>query len=305
MFQSAPRSYLRGDVERIGIARAAQCFNPRAGVTSGAILAGQRLAVLRACFNPRPGVTSGAIVLKGPEGRAADVSIRAPELPPGRSMTLTPPPTPKPVSIRAPELPPGRCALPLLSTGPRSCFNPRPGVTSGAMPGGVQGAAPRAVSIRAPELPPGRSTAFATAAQGAKFQSAPRSYLRGDHIDRRREPRHPSFNPRPGVTSGAIAARRELRVREEVSIRAPELPPGRSTAACAATSMRLFQSAPRSYLRGDLTIRDAATGRVRFNPRPGVTSGAIRRRVFTRAQGIGFNPRPGVTSGAIFSSPLS
>ena len=84
LFQSAPRSYPRGD-------KSVQSFAP-----------------IARSFNPRPGVTPGAISswLRG--NQEHPVSIRAPELPPGRCNEYARMAGGHRVSIRAPELPPGR-----------------------------------------------------------------------------------------------------------------------------------------------------------------------------------------------------
>ena len=204
LFQSAPRSYPRGDSK-------ASMSPPESR-----------------SFNPRPGVTPGAMLLLQFFDVFAVVSIRAPELPPGRSQNRRLRAVAGRVSIRAPELPPGRFASGTVMPEwyfqfqsaprsyprgdrdqPRDCtlragFNPRPGVTPGAIysagfikqrelvsirapelpPGrSVDGggiASGDDVSIRAPELPPGRCSRHYAMRGYCVFQSAPRSYPRGD-----------------------------------------------------------------------------------------------------------------------------
>ena len=83
------------------------------------------------------------------------------------------------------------------------------------------------VSIRAPELSPGRPAVFATPKAVVVFQSAPRSYPRGDSVD-------PS----------------------------------------KMLSTLKFQSAPRSYPRGDKSAGSLTRTFCSFNPRPGAIPGA-------------------------------
>ena len=107
------------------------------------------------------------------------------------------------VSIRAPrELLPGDAIVVRVSASAGS-FNPRPGITSGAIP-----------YFRRWNL-----TAIL-------FQSAPRNYFRGDDCGEAQDRRLSCFNPRPGITSGAIPSMVSSRERSHrVSIRAPELLP--------------------------------------------------------------------------------
>ena len=85
-----------------------------------------------------------------------NVSIRAPELLPGRSATTVANSTAYFVSIRAPELLPGRCVLV------------------------ARAVLDKWVSIRAPELLPGRLRRQHVSIGEIEFQSAPRNYFRGD-----------------------------------------------------------------------------------------------------------------------------
>src|SRR5436190_1341540 len=84
------------------------------------------------------------------------VSIRAPERAPGRLPSNCKLSAVNTVSIRAPERAPGRPAWLRANLVRLTGFNPRPGASSGA------------------------TSAFTGAARIIKFQSAPRSELRGD-----------------------------------------------------------------------------------------------------------------------------
>ena len=208
---------------------------------------------------------------------AKEVSIRAPVLRPGRLRSRRQSEGFEPVSIRAPVLRPGRLAgsrlyihdakvsirAPVLRPGRLhgdarqnlnpSCFNPRPGPSTGATH-----------LVHRPAL-------------ADLFQSAPRSFDRGDHRTSTGGRGRACFNPRPGPSTGAtcmlpgllgpdfvsirapvlrpgrLQGSGEVTAHEQVSIRAPVLRPGRLDLVERWATLHKFQSAPRSFDRGDLT----------------------------------------------------
>ena len=177
-------------------------------------------------------------------------------------------------------------------------FNPRPGAIPGATLPRRRGHLLRHVSIRAPELSPGRParslfrvsiSLFQSAPRSYPrgdlrvllpapspwlFQSAPRSYPRGDTRESRTGTTSTSFNPRPGAIPGATRRHPGNPQGAQVSIRAPELSPGRPLARMAHAPASEFQSAPRSYPRGDQTPASGTATLFCFNPRPGAIPGA-------------------------------
>ena len=122
----------------------------------------------------------------------------------------------------------GDCSRPAKSIRP-ACFNPRPGLATGATTLSPDMQAFVQVSIRAPVSRPGRPPTICTAG----------SLLR-------------SFNPRPGLATGATEKPVNQPHPSSVSIRAPVSRPGRQASCSSHQPKRLFQSAPRSRDRGDL-----------------------------------------------------
>ena len=79
-----------------------------------------------------------------------------------------------------------------------SCFNPRPGLATGATQSAAAADLVIAVSIRAPVLRPGRLTEQASAALAdSLFQSAPRSCDRGDAVKMGRKTHARAFQSAP------------------------------------------------------------------------------------------------------------
>ncbi len=178
-------------------------------------------------------------------------------------------------------------------------FNPRPGASSGATCSHSQVDSRPRVSIRAPERAPGRPHQTAPLRSIKKFQSAPRSELRGDlryatkrswagTVSIRAPERAPGrlilvgcwvmYNkfqsaPRSGLRGDSIALYTAAPITEFQSAPRSELrgDPRPLEAPALATP---FQSAPRSELRGDLRAINTVTGLACFNPRPGANSGA-------------------------------
>ncbi len=183
LFQSAPRSYPRGDVLRRVGSLVSVCFNPRPGAIPGATAGKRPVSRAGACFNPRPGAIPGATQPSG-LGRGWGSCFN-----------------PRPGAI------PGATPRMRSSARPPKSFNPRPGAIPGATQSRKVVRADFRVSIRAPELSPGRPDAFWKTVALSVFQSAPRSYPRGDILQ-----------------------------------------------TCGKSSMTMFQSAPRSYPRGDVPL---------------------------------------------------
>ncbi len=178
------------------------------------------------------------------------------------------------------------------------CFNPRPALASGTTQNQPQ------QSNEPPRFNPRPALASGT----TRIISASLRAL-------------PSFNPRPALASGTTGYRRNQRVNQRVSIRAPlsragRLDPLRQRDPLPAVSIRAplsragrrltkgrvsqlvkFQSAPRSRERDDPQtereadaldlFQSAPRSRERDDPSP-----------WTRCAGIcGFNPRPALASG--------
>ena len=160
---------------------------------------------------------------------------------------------------------------------------------------------PCVVSIRAPVSRPGRPARVQPAVIRSGFQSAPRSRDRGDSSCNASGSPYQSFNPRPGLATGATS-----RMSESIASRHAR-----------------FQSAPRSRDRGDsfdfcsfgfgdgVSIRAPVSrpGRLLpessnctrsdcFNPRPGLATGATSSHRMIATTEACFNPRPGLATGA-------
>ena len=154
------------------------------------------------------------------------------------------------------------------------------------------------VSIRAPHFHAGRPDQGVTRVDTGAFQSAPRTFMRGDMRVIAVHDGIERFNPRPALSCGATnasqlrstpsdvsiraphfhAGRREGLVKNVlvliVSIRAPHFHAGRPGSATMDMMRSLFQSAPRTFMRGDrLPGRGRQPGRG-FNPRPALSCGA-------------------------------
>ena len=124
------------------------------------------------------------------------------------------------------------------------------------------------VSIRAPHFHAGRPGSATMDMMRSLFQSAPRTFMRGDRLPGRGRQPGRGFNPRPALSCGATGTlpfgqnriqvsiraphfhagrrrpRQKVRQRQKVSIRAPHF-----HGACALSEW--FQSAPRTFMRGD------------------------------------------------------
>ena len=135
------------------------------------------------------------------------------------------------------------------------------------------------------------------------FQSAPRSRERGDSARSSPCPGRSSFNPRPALASGATF---EFPIKDEharVSIRAPLSRAGRLRRVVSAAPLMLFQSAPRSRERGDITIGFIVGRLERFNPRPALASGATRP-VAARCQSRNVSIRAPLSRAGRLTSPV-
>ena len=154
------------------------------------------------------------------------------------------------------------------------------------------------VSIRAPHFHAGRPLHISTDTAADLFQSAPRTFMRGDAPRHRRSPglllfqsaprtfmrgdllrrvyrrRVRSFNPRPALSCGATKKRAVRNALQAVSIRAPHFHAGR----------RASEPRPARW-RG-------------FNPRPALSCGATRTCPARSPSSIRFNPRPALSCGA-------
>ncbi len=173
-----------------------------------------------------------------------------PGLATGATRALGPVKSSRQVSIRAPVSRPGRPHPPLRRQN-KMCFNPRPGLATGATRALVQRQARGTVSIRAPVSRPGRRRA-----------------------------------KRIAGTSG------------DVSIRAPVSRPGRPGAAGFKVMLNTFQSAPRSRDRGDLLVPKLATMDDKFQSAPRSRDRGDVKIGRLTLTGRRFNPRPGLATGA-------
>ena len=246
MFQSAPRPFDRGDrctrapikpEERVNVSIRAPAFRP------GRLDHRDRWSKTSdPSFNPRPGLSTGAITAdrSGPRRRGQGFNPR-----PGLSTGAIPraplPRTSSPGFNPRPAFRPGRFVVRYARHYAR-CFNPRPGLSTGAIRRGRDRRrwSPDAVSIRAPAFRPGR------------LDSRTKVYAYEDIGI--------GFNPRPGLSTGAMCT--------SSSTRWPHAPG--------------FQSAPRPFDRGD-SARSCSSRhytQIRFNPRPGLSTGAIATHSF-------------------------
>ena len=178
------------------------------------------------------------------------VSIRAPVSRPGRHMERLRESASGGVSIRAPVSRPGR--------------HDHSSIVGDAA----------VVSIRAPVSRPGRPSKPGCGQPPARFQSAPRSRDRGDRPRRSKPWPGCCFNPRPGLATGATGASGFTAAGDLVSIRAPVSRPGRRVHPMAATgfvpvSIRAPVSRPGRLVRHIIGMHP-----YRFNPRPGLATGA-------------------------------
>ena len=275
MFQSAPRPHDRGDTFPICGVHLQPGFNPRPGLTTGATdalaFANKVLVVSIRAPASRP----GRPYRHGRVRRPRHVSIRAPASRPGRLATMLQPCRRSSFqSAPRPHDRGDRCETRAIKD-PRG-FNPRPGLTTGATGKLNTSRETGPVSIRAPASRPGRrilarkptaSKAFQSAPRPhdrgddpfdlflraiQQFQSAPRPHDRGDFNMGMMTGWKSSFNPRPGLTTGATrpfppSLWLQLRFNPR-----PGLTTGAtSSSTSGCTEHAAFQSAPRPHDRGD------------------------------------------------------
>ena len=156
-FQSAPRPCDRGDRRRGRRCPQFRLFQSAPRPCDRGDPGERRRRWSGRCFNPRPGLATGATRCRSKWTGLLVVSIRAPALRPGRRSNAVEDSPAQIVSIRAPALRPGRQhrlssgdALDEFQSAPRpcdrgdgkwcwlksnlDCFNPRPGLATGATP---------------------------------------------------------------------------------------------------------------------------------------------------------------------------
>ncbi len=162
------------------------------------------------------------------------------------------------------------------------------------------------VSIRTPVLRPGRLSGSGGHDQTFTFQSAPRSFDRGDTcFSRTRTPFHgfqsaprsfdrgdqPSYPSKPGMVFQSAPRSFDR---------------GDGTSLLKRLPVIGFQSAPRSFDRGDSASQFAPRRlTICFNPHPGPSTGATCAVTCGRARWVCFNPHPGPSTGATSSLPVS
>ena len=200
-----------------------------------------------------------------------------------------------------------------------SCFNPRPAPSCGATAMGSRHFHPDRVSIRAPHLRAGRQvhphpqvtvrkfqSAPRTFVRGDVsksrwaeerewFQSAPRTFVRGDVCPGQHQQQADGFNPRPapscGATDGQIGKARNLLV----SIRTPHLRAGRLKIYDTIKTLDMFQSAPRTFVRGDrwLVCTSIPTQKFQSAPRTFVRGDSGRCKLRSHKKLIHYFRQPG------------
>ena len=117
------------------------------------------------------------------------------------------------------------------------------------------------VSIRAPHFHAGRRYHPPNCIRCQRFQSAPRTFMRGDRWMRQLTGLAARFNPRPALSCGATSRNCSGARGYGVSIRAPHFHAGRRCASMSAVATLRFQSAPRTFMRGDqAAVADAVDG---------------------------------------------
>ena len=164
----------------------------------------------------------------------------------------------------------GKSAVP-----PHPCFNPRPGLATGATQVRILPGLLVCVSIRAPVSRPGRprGTMLVQATGGVSIRA-------------------------PVSRPGRQYHRHHEQRKHTVSIRAPVSRPGRLRLRRRLRRMMKFQSAPRSRDRGDSPPASPLRPAYRFNPRPGLATGATEQQQSCPRRQQCFNPRPGLATGA-------
>ena len=101
-----------------------------------------------------------------------------------------------------------------------------------------------------------------------RFQSAPRTFMRGDRDGAQHPARPARFNPRPALSCGATKILRGCVILSGVSIRAPHFHAGRHAYCWADVIAAQFQSAPRTFMRGDLQGGQTTSGDILFQSAP-------------------------------------
>ena len=273
-FQSAPRPCDRGDAQAAHHHRPFAGFNPRPGLATGATsdyytttnysvfqsaprpcdrgdIAVGTIGALVFMFQSAPRPCDRGDSSPADSTRTDTVSIRAPALRPGRPVGAW-----QPASVAVFQSAPRPCDRgdpgSRLSVKQPPCFNPRPGLATGATRSGGGGIRRDCVSIRAPALRPGRPLMTGQRLSPRTFQSAPRPCDRGDHGLTACPPCVACFNPRPGLATGATVQ------------------------AVLLLAAGGFQSAPRPCDRGDQTRKGCSPLGTCFNPRPGLATGATK-----------------------------
>ena len=204
-------------------------------------------------------------------------------------------------------------------------FNPRPALSCGATIILPYIFANVFVSIRAPHFHAGRPLMAANVDQPSLFQSAPRTFMRGDHSAQMMTAHIISFNPRPALSCGATNESSVGGTQGTVSIRAPHFHAGRRPRGGGYAGDWMFQSAPRTFMRGDCAQRCWAgelcvsiraphfhAGRPKsssdtrrdpaFQSAPRTFMRGDQPEVLREAYEKGFNPRPALSCGATIHS---
>jgi len=130
------------------------------------------------------------------------------------------------------------------------------------------------VSIRAPHFHAGRRIGVPASAMRVMFQSAPRTFMRGDRSSSAIVAGTVMFQSAPRTFMRGDTNCGDRRTCAIVSIRAPHFHAGRPFADFFLSLAAWFQSAPRTFMRGDRSTCSSERRCTRFNPRPALSCGA-------------------------------
>ena len=320
-FQSAPLTKARGDVDDLterafkALFQSAPLTKARGDRWSTLAVSGLSKVSIRSPHKSKGRLLSGHFFCA-----PGVVSIRSPHKSKGRLREAGASAVFRKVSIRSPHKSKGRPCSPVISLHasafqsapltkargdslPRAAppsepsFNPLPSQKQGETQPPIAHGHPCAVSIRSPHKSKGRRRATTECSTHLSFQSAPLTKARGDRTGATGRSHPIGFNPLPSQKQGETEHSPTNSKRDSVSIRSPHKSKGRPPGALRGVPPCLFQSAPLTKARGDLTKLAGRYDFVLFQSAPLTKARGDRQCDYDSGGRVCFNPLPSQKQG--------